>query len=193
VLEEACRQVRHWQLAYPTKSTMTVAVNLSARQFQHPDLVSDVVSALRDSGLDPRRLSLEITESVVMEDTEGAIAKLDLIRNQGVQLAIDDFGTGYSSLSYLKRFKVHTLKLDRVFVDGIDHDQYNTAIMRSVIALAAALGIRVTAEGIETPAELAHLQALGCYGGQGFLFGRPVPAEAFELMLGTVGGLPMAA
>jgi diguanylate cyclase (GGDEF)-like protein/PAS domain S-box-containing protein len=193
VLEEACRQVRRWQIEFPQAVPMTVAVNLSARQFRHPDLVSDIARALQDSGLDPRRLSLEITESVVMEDTEGAVAKLDLIRIQGVQLAIDDFGTGYSSLSYLKQFKVNTLKIDRVFVDGIDQDQYNTAIVRSVVALAAALGIRVTAEGIETQAELAHLQAIGCYGGQGFLFGRPVPALAFELMLGTVGGLAMAA
>jgi diguanylate cyclase (GGDEF)-like protein/PAS domain S-box-containing protein len=193
VLEEACRQVRQWQLEYPKPIPITVAVNLSARQFQHPELVNDIARALLDSGLDPRRLSLEITESVVMEDTAGAVAKLDLIRNQGVQLAIDDFGTGYSSLSYLKHFKVHTLKIDRVFVDGIDRDQYNTAIIQSVIALAAALGIRVTAEGIETPAELAHLQALGCYGGQGFLFGRPVPAAAFETLLSAGGDLALAA
>jgi diguanylate cyclase (GGDEF)-like protein/PAS domain S-box-containing protein len=194
VLEEACRQVRGWQLAYPKAVPITIAVNLSARQFRHPDLVKDIARALLDSGLEPRRLSLEITESVVMEDTEGAVAKLDLLRNQGVQLAIDDFGPGYSSLSYLKHFKVHTLKIDRVFVDGVDQDVYNTAIIRSVLALGAALGIRVTAEGIETQAELTHLEALGCYGGQGYLFGRPVPAEAFEHLLRTSqGGLARAA
>jgi len=193
VLEEACRQVRQWQLEYPKPIPITIAVNLSARQFQHPDLVKDIARALLDSGLEPRRLSLEITESVVMEDTAGAVATCDLIRNLGAQLAIDDFGTGYSSLSYLKHFKVHTLKIDRVFVDGIDRDQYNTAIMRSVIALAAALSIRVTAEGIETPAELAHLQALGCYGGQGFLFGRPVPAADFATLLRAECDLALAA
>jgi diguanylate cyclase (GGDEF)-like protein/PAS domain S-box-containing protein len=182
VLEEACRQVSQWQRA-PFPRAITVAVNISARQFQDSELVADITHALHESGLEPRRLSLEITESMLMRDIDATIAKLADLRSRGIQLAIDDFGTGYSSLSYLKHFRVHTLKIDRMFVDGIDHDEYNSAIVRSVVALGAALGIRVTAEGIETPGELAHLRSLGCYGGQGYLFGRPVPAQEFAAAL----------
>jgi diguanylate cyclase (GGDEF)-like protein/PAS domain S-box-containing protein len=183
VLEQACQQGRRWHALLPGRRPLAMAVNLSARQFQHPNLVADVRRALDTSGFDPRRLSLEITESIVMQDTDRTLDHLSALRALGVLLAIDDFGTGYSSLSYLKRFPVDTLKIDRTFVESIDSDAYNSAIVRSVVTLATALGMRATAEGVETAAERAHLHALGCYGGQGYLFARPAPADEFERLL----------
>jgi len=170
-----------------------MCVNLSPRQFQHAGLVSDIARVVRQSGLDPRRLSPEITENVVMHDAQGAVDKLKELKSLGIQLAIDDFGTGYSSLSYLKYFPVDTLKIDRAFTIDIDSDPYNSAIVKSVVALADALGVRVTAEGIETEAERAHLQRLGCYGGQGYLFARPVPPEEFRRLLEGTTARPLAA
>jgi len=191
VLEQGCQQVRHWQQQIAPRR-LTLAVNLSAHQLDHRDLVPTVLTTVRESGLDPRRLSLEITESMVMRDIQGTVARLAALREQGIQFAIDDFGTGYSSLSYLKHFPVNTLKMDRLFVADVDSDAYNNALMRSVIALAAPLGLRVTAEGIETQAEADTLRALGCYGGQGYLFGRPQPAAEFGELL-QARSLPHAA
>jgi EAL domain-containing protein (putative c-di-GMP-specific phosphodiesterase class I) len=195
VLEQAAEQVARWQreLLTPVGRRLTLCVNLSARQFEDPDLVPSIVRAVQQSGLDPARLSLELAESTVMHDMRGAVGKMNALYDQGFQLAIDDFGTGYSSLSYLKHFPVNTLKLDRVFVADADTDPYNTAILRSVVALAQPLGLRVTAEGIETQAEADHVRALGCYGGQGYLFGRPMPAEELEALLVTRAGQPRAA
>lgn len=191
VLEQAAVQVRAWQAAIAPRR-LTLAVNLSGQQVDDPELVPVVCGAVEASGLDPRRLSLEITESMVMRDLTGTVAKLAALRERGIQFAIDDFGTGYSSLSYLKHFPVNTLKMDRVFVADVDQDAYNNALMRSVIALAAPLGLRVTAEGIETAAEAETLQSLGCYGGQGHLFGRPLPPAEFEHLL-LAGGKALAA
>jgi len=191
VLEQGCQQVRQWQQQIAPRR-LTLAVNLSAHQLDHRDLVPMVLTTVRESGLDPRRLSLEITESMVMRDIQGTVARLAALREQGIQFAIDDFGTGYSSLSYLKHFPVNTLKMDRLFVADVDSDAYNNALMRSVIALAAPLGLRVTAEGIETQAEADTLRALGCYGGQGYLFGRPQTATEFGELL-HARSLPHAA
>jgi diguanylate cyclase (GGDEF)-like protein len=183
VLEEACHQARLWDRLRPSTRPLTVSVNLSARQFQHPTLVTDIARTVREAGVDPRRLKLEITETVVMQDAEATAAKLRALKSLGIQLAIDDFGTGYSSLTYLKRFPVDTLKIDRSFVDGIGEDAQDTAIVRSVVALAKTLNLSVTGEGIETPVQQAHLVALGCDRGQGYLFAKPLPAEEFERML----------
>jgi EAL domain-containing protein (putative c-di-GMP-specific phosphodiesterase class I) len=128
----------------------------------------------------PHSLKLEITESAVMQDAEAAERTLRALKELGVQLAIDDFGTGYSSLSYLKRFPVDTLKIDRSFVDGLGSDAQDTAIVRSVVALAQTLDLSVTAEGVETSSQLAQLRLLGCDFSQGYLLGRPVAAEAAE-------------
>jgi diguanylate cyclase (GGDEF)-like protein len=176
VLEEACRQSRLWQAQLGRRLTMSV--NLSARQFQQASLVADVQHALASAGLDPSGLKLEITESVVMQDVEVASATLDALSALGIRVAIDDFGTGYSSLAYLKRFPIETLKVDRSFVRGIVDDPQDAAIVRSVIALAEMLELTVTAEGIETPEQEARLAELGCDLGQGFFFGRPLPADA---------------
>lgn len=179
VLETASLQMRRWSSLGP-EDELTMSVNVSARQFQDPNLIGDVARVLAATGIAPRCLKLEITESAVMQDAEGAERTLRSLKELGVQLAIDDFGTGYSSLSYLKRFPVDTLKIDRSFVDGLGSDAQDTAIVRSVVALAQTLDLSVTAEGVETPSQLAQLRLLGCDFSQGYLLGRPVAAEAAE-------------
>ena len=183
VLEEACRQGRAWHETHPSEPPLTISVNLSARQFLQAELVEDVARALWESRLDPAALKLEITESVLMRDIDGTIEKLWALKALGVQLAIDDFGTGYSSLSYLKRFPVDTLKIDRSFVSGLGQDSNDTAIVRSVVALAKSLNLAVTGEGIETSEQLGQLQALGCDRGQGYLFAMPLHVDAVAAML----------
>jgi EAL domain-containing protein (putative c-di-GMP-specific phosphodiesterase class I) len=160
-----------------------MSVNLSGRQFESATLAQDIEKIVRRAGLDPRTLKLEITESVVMKDAEAAIATLQALKAMGFLLAIDDFGTGYSSLAYLKRFPVDTIKIDRSFVNGLGHDPQDTAIVRSVVALANSLDLSITAEGIETPTQQAHLTRLGCQRGQGYLFSKPVPNVECDEML----------
>jgi diguanylate cyclase (GGDEF)-like protein/PAS domain S-box-containing protein len=179
VLREACRQAKAWQTVWP----LVVSVNLSARQFQHPGLLQDVATALTDSDLAPEMLKLEVTESVAMDAGVGTIQTFQALRGLGARLAIDDFGTGYSSLAYLKRFPVDTLKIDRSFVNGVAEDEQDAAIVRSVVALARTLGMRVTAEGIENTDQLEALRGLACDEGQGYLFARPGAAEAISALL----------
>ena len=183
VLEEACRRGHAWHEMHQSDPPLTISVNLSARQFLQAELVEDVARALWESRLDPSALKLEITESVLMRDIDGTIEKLWALKALGVHLAIDDFGTGYSSLSYLKRFPVDTLKIDRSFVSGLGQDSNDTAIVRSVVALAKSLNLAVTGEGIETSEQLGQLQALGCDRGQGYLFAMPLHVDAVAAML----------
>jgi diguanylate cyclase (GGDEF)-like protein/PAS domain S-box-containing protein len=186
VLFEACRQAREWQLACPGDPPLIVSVNLSARQFQQPNLVQEIKQALAETGLDPRTLKLEITETVLMHDAPSTLGKLRALKDLGIHIAIDDFGTGYSSLGYLKRFPLDTLKIDRSFVDGIVHNTDDMAIVRAVVTVAKSLNLSVTAEGIETDEQLGQLWSLGCDRGQGYYFARPLPAEAMRELLGTV-------
>ena len=181
VLRQACQQGALWHRALGRD--WLVAVNLSARQFRRPDLVAFVAEVLADTGLPPHLLELEITESTLMHNVDEVIQRLDALVRLGVRLAIDDFGTGYSSLAYLKRFPVQKLKIDQSFVRGLVGDGNDAAIVKTVIALADVLGLDLLAEGVETPAQLASLQQLGCHCFQGYLFSRPLPATDFaELM-----------
>jgi EAL domain-containing protein (putative c-di-GMP-specific phosphodiesterase class I) len=160
-----------------------MAVNISGRQFRQTDFVDMVEAVLAQTGLDPRWLELEITESVVMENVEETILTLTALKARGLHLAIDDFGTGYSSLSYLKRFPNTSLKIDRSFISEVTTNPNDAAIASSVIALAQAMSLEVVAEGIETEEQLRFLQAQGCTEGQGYLFSRPVPPAELELFL----------
>jgi diguanylate cyclase (GGDEF)-like protein len=183
VLREATRQLAEWQRLDPSLAGLGMSVNLSARQFTDPDLVAKVATALADAGVEPHTLWLEITESVVMDETNATLEILRSLRQLGARLMVDDFGTGYSSLVYLKRFPVDALKIDRGFVDGLGVDIEDEAIVRAVIGLAEALGLQVVAEGVETARQLDQLRRLRCGMAQGFLFSPPVPAEvATELL-----------
>ncbi|MCC7370543.1 MAG: EAL domain-containing protein [Chloroflexi bacterium] len=188
VLEEACRQATIWRRKYADHADFTMAVNLSARQFQQPDLVEQVRAALERADFAPELLRLEITESILMEDVDATQAQLLALRGLGVKLAIDDFGTGYSSLSYIQRFPVDTLKIDRSFVMGLSEDARNPSIVQAAASLAHALGMDVTAEGIETVDQLRSLQGLSCDHGQGYLFARPLSSEAIDSLL--TNGIP---
>lgn len=183
VLEEACRQARAWQKQYPSELPPMMCVNLSSRQFQYPRLTRDVARILRETGLDPCCLCLEITESVVMEDAQSTITTLGELKDLGVQLAVDDFGTGYSSLAYLKRFPIDYLKIDRSFIEALRENPEDTAIVSGVTTLAHALGMRVIAEGVETAEQLARLRGLGCDLAQGNYFSKPLPSEAASELL----------
>jgi diguanylate cyclase (GGDEF)-like protein/PAS domain S-box-containing protein len=183
VLVEACRRVRQWQDRLPTGQSLFISVNVSARQFQQLGLVEDVVFALESSGLNPRGLILEITETVLMEDAEAAISTLHTLKSLGVRLALDDFGTGYSSLSYLRRYPIDILKIDRSFVDGLATGSEASSFVHTITRLAQRLRMTTVAEGIERPEQRAEALALGCDLGQGDLFSHPLDAEALEVAL----------
>lgn len=169
--------------AWPGLAHLCVAVNVSARQFHQDDFVDQVLSVLRRSGADPRRLKLEMTESTLIDNVEKVIAKMGALKEAGVGFSLDDFGTGYSSLSSLKRLPLDQLKIDRGFVRDILIDPNDGAIARMVIALAASMGLTVVAEGVETAAQRDMLAGLGCHTYQGYLFGRPMPAQDFEVFI----------
>jgi EAL domain-containing protein (putative c-di-GMP-specific phosphodiesterase class I) len=174
VLETACRQAREWRDARHGGPPLMMSVNLSARQFGQPDLVDQVAAILAETGLDASTLELEITESVVMDQSEVGIRTLHRLRDMGVRLVLDDFGTGYSSLAYLKHLPLDTIKIDRMFVAGLDGEA-DRSIVEAVIALAHGLRISVVAEGIETEAQFEILRSMGCDVGQGYLFAHPLP------------------
>lgn len=183
VLDQACRQTRAWQLLYSEADPLEISVNLSARQFQQPDLVESIARVLRDTSLPPSTLKLEITESDIMVDAQATIRKLHELKRLGVQLAIDDFGTGYSSLTYLKRFPIDTLKIDKAFVGGIVNSVEDKAIVQTVTSLAHTLDLTVTAEGVENNEVANHLRMIGCETGQGYFFSPPIAADATAALL----------
>ncbi len=183
VLATACRQTRRWNAEAPGTAAVVVSVNLSPRQFTQPTLVADVARALAESGVDPRQVQLEITESVAMGDAAATVETLQRLKELGVQLAIDDFGTGYSSLAYLRRFPIDVLKIDRAFIAGLRPASEDAAIVHAVINLGHALHLRVVAEGVETAEEAAQLRAMGCELGQGYYFARPLPSAQADAVV----------
>jgi EAL domain-containing protein (putative c-di-GMP-specific phosphodiesterase class I) len=160
-----------------------VSVNLSASQFRHSGLVDSIRRALDDVGLQARYLEVELTESAVMSDPEQSIAILEQLSTMGVLVSVDDFGTGYSSMSYLRRFPIDKLKIDRVFINEIVSRPEDASIVRAIVSLAHSLHLKVVAEGVETPAQLAFLEAAGCDEYQGYHFSRPLPARDFERLI----------
>jgi diguanylate cyclase (GGDEF)-like protein len=180
ILEEACRQAQKWQNQYDDRPHLSIAVNLSIRQFQQKDLVETVANALAKSKLPSQRLVLEITENHMLQDTETTIKKLHELKELGVRLAIDDFGTGYSSLSYLQRFPVDIIKIDKSFIDKINHGQEGMALARAIIMMSESLGLRTVAEGIEQAEQAETLRHLGCAYGQGYYFSRPLSKEQMD-------------
>jgi diguanylate cyclase (GGDEF)-like protein/PAS domain S-box-containing protein len=183
VVREACRQAVSWQHLRPKGQPLTLTINISGHQLQGEHVVEDVRRALSDSGLDPRHLVLEITESVLMQQSETILDRLHALKALGVRLAIDDFGTGYSSLGYLQRFPIDILKIDKSFVDDVGRGDTESALARAVIALGETLQLQTIAEGIELKQQLSGLQDLGCELGQGFFFDKPIDPADIELAL----------
>ena len=179
VLAMACHQLALWA-ADPARAGWTLSVNVSAQEFRQSEFVQDVLAVLRDSGADARRLKLELTESLLLDDPEDAITKMSALKAHGVGFSLDDFGTGYSSLAYLRQLPLSQLKIDQSFVHNLVTDPRATAIVRTIVTLADSLGLNVIAEGVETQEQREHLARNGCHTCQGYLYGRPGPVE--ELM-----------
>jgi len=178
VLEAACAQLMSWE-GTPELSRLTLAVNVSARQFRQKDFVNRVLEIVERTGADSKKLKLELTESLLLDNVEDIIAKMTALKAHGIGFSLDDFGTGYSSLSYLKRLPLDQLKIDRSFVRDVLIDHNDAAIARTIVALARSMGLKVIAEGVETEEQRKFLAANGCTAYQGYLFGRPMPADDF--------------
>jgi diguanylate cyclase (GGDEF)-like protein/PAS domain S-box-containing protein len=182
VMETACKQLLAWEKD-AAAAHLSLAINVSSRQFRHVDFVPQVLAVLQRTGANPRRLKLELTESLLLDDVEDTISKMELLKMQGVSFSLDDFGTGYSSLAYLKRLPLDQLKIDQSFVRDVLTDSNDAAIARTVVALAQSLGLSVIAEGVETQGQRDFLDRHGCQFYQGYLFSRPLPVDAFNQFL----------
>jgi len=183
VLTDACHHARSLQDLFPSNPPLRMNVNLSVKQLQSQSLIEDVRVALEESGFEPSRLTLEITENVLVTNTDATILKLHSLKELGIKLAVDDFGTGYSSLSYLSRFPLDALKIDRSFVTDISDDVESSALAAVIVKIGETLRLDTIAEGIDTKDQLAHLESLGCELGQGYLFARPMAFDkAVEYM-----------
>jgi EAL domain-containing protein (putative c-di-GMP-specific phosphodiesterase class I) len=183
LLYDACRQLRAWQALFPSDSPLTLNVNITPKQFAQPELASEIGKTLRETGLDPRCLNLEITETIAMADAKRSAVVLSELKALGVSLDIDDFGTGYSSLSRLQGFPVDTLKIDRAFISRIDTDLATLEIVRVIVMLAHGLRLKVVAEGVETQVQLDLLKDIGCELAQGYFYSKPVAPETIEQLL----------
>ncbi len=180
ILHEACRELKLLQVRYPAEPPLKMSINISSRQFSQQDLAGMISGFLTETGVDPRTLILEITESMIMENVEAAVATMKRLRNMGIQLHIDDFGTGHSSLSYLQLFPVNALKIDRSFINKLTANGDNQEIITYIVSLARSLNFDVIAEGVEKEHQLAKIQDLNCGFGQGFLFARPMAFHAID-------------
>jgi EAL domain-containing protein (putative c-di-GMP-specific phosphodiesterase class I) len=184
VLKTACDQLKLWQASALTRE-LTLAVNVSSKQFRQAGFVEQVKKILHSSGAKPALLKLELTESLLLENVDEIIAKMNELKLLGVHFSMDDFGTGYSSLQYIKRLPLDQLKIDQSFVRDILDDTNDATIVQTIIAMSDALGLNVIAEGVETREQLAFLDSHGCHTFQGYFFSKPVPVEAFEALLVT--------
>jgi diguanylate cyclase (GGDEF)-like protein len=180
VLRNACIQNKRWQ---EMGHSLSVSVNISMQQFQHPDFVATIQETLAETGLEPEWLALEITETVAMKNVNFVMDTIEELKRIGVHISIDDFGTGYSSLSYLKRFRVHTLKIDRSFIRDVTTDEDNAAIVTALIVMSQQMKMRSLAEGVETMEQLRFLKEKGCNEVQGYIYSKPLPTEEFEALL----------
>jgi diguanylate cyclase (GGDEF)-like protein len=188
MLTESCRQMQEWQSRHRRDPRLHISVNVSTRQLVQSDVAVLVARILSETGLDPSCLTLEITESALMQNLKSGAAVIQRLHDMDVRLHIDDFGTGYSSLAYLHNFPVHTLKVDRSFVSRMEHLPHQGKIVKAIVSLAQNLGMEVTAEGVETRAQADALQDLDCTSAQGYLFSRPLPAEEAERLI--IDGIP---
>lgn len=179
VLQQACQLLCHWA-TLPDWCERTVAVNVSALQMRQPDFVDSVLEVVRSTGCNPALLKLELTESLLQQDVDATIAKMERLRAVGIEFSIDDFGTGYSSLTYLRRLPLSVLKIDRSFVMDIEHDAGDRGICQTVLALGKTLSLQVVAEGVETSQQFEYLLQAGCDQFQGYLFSRPLPLEQLQ-------------
>ncbi len=189
ILREACRQFSEWQRLYPQHRRLTMSVNISSRQFSQRGIIDVLRDVLKETGLSPACLKLEITETAIMENTESAMDTLLQLKSMGIQLSVDDFGTGYSSLGYLYRFPMDILKIDRSFISRVDTDGEKLELVRTIITLAWNLGMDVVAEGVETTKQLAQLKMLKCEYGQGYLFSKPMSPEDTDTFLTKINPL----
>lgn len=183
VMHEACRQMHAWQTQFPSNSPLTISVNISSKQFLQPDLINQIQQLLQEIGLSPSSLKLEITESVLVENTESVAATLTQLQALGIQISLDDFGTGYSSLSYLYHLPINTLKIDHSFIHNMDVEVTKVELIRTIIALAWNLGMNVVAEGVETKQQMYQLKMLKCDSAQGYLFSKPLNAEMTQTLI----------
>uniref|UniRef100_A0ACD5H2N1 Bifunctional diguanylate cyclase/phosphodiesterase n=1 Tax=Desertifilum tharense IPPAS B-1220 TaxID=1781255 RepID=A0ACD5H2N1_9CYAN len=181
VLRTACTQHRLWQQA--GLPPLRMAVNLSARQLAQPNLVERITSILEETQIQPQDLELEVTESLMMDNVQQSILKLQQFREMGIKLALDDFGTGYSSLNYLRSFPIDTLKIDRSFIRDVVSNAHNAAVTNAIITLAKSLRLNITAEGVETAEQCEYIKAQGCHEIQGYYFSPPLPKEAMTELL----------
>jgi EAL domain-containing protein (putative c-di-GMP-specific phosphodiesterase class I) len=182
VIETACAQIKEWARDEQTRN-LILAVNISARQFHQTDFVGQLKATIARHAINPAMLKLELTESMLLDNTEDTIATMEALRTIGVLLSLDDFGTGYSSLQYLKLLPLNQIKIDQSFVRNITTDPNDAAIVKTIIAMAGALGLDVISEGVETEAQREFLDLRGCQAYQGYLFGKPVPIEQFVASL----------
>jgi len=180
-LKKACLEAARWRQHYPADPPLYVSINISSKHFSHAGFIGHVKDALNESGIDPQCITIELTESLAMNDFAATFQTMLQLRSLGVKLSIDDFGTGYSSLSYLRRFPVDTLKIDQSFVKTMDAENY--AIVKTIVGLARNLDLKVVAEGVETPDQRQLLAAAGCRSAQGHLFAEPMPAECVGVFI----------
>lgn len=179
VLETGCKQLVSWAGSKDTEH-LNLSINVSARQFHQPNFVAQVLDVLSATNVNPQRLKLELTESMLVDDMDDVIAKMTLLQSAGIRFSLDDFGTGFSSLSYLKQLPLFQLKIDKSFVRDVLSDQNDAVIARTIVALASSLGLSVIAEGVEVEGQRDFLEGIGCYEYQGYLFSRPLSIEDFE-------------